>query len=50
MFPYNYIFECWDYWTGNVQFIEALNEDHAIEIYKEEFGGSIVKAVKVKDN
>jgi hypothetical protein len=47
MEQYNYIFECWDYWIGNVQFIEAMDEAHAIEIYKEEHNGTIVKCVKI---
>ena len=41
-------FEVWDYWTGNVQFIDALNEEHAIEIYKEEHGGKVIQTKKVK--
>jgi hypothetical protein len=47
MEQYNYIFECWDYWIGNVQFIEAMDEAHAIEIYKEEHNGTIVKCIKI---
>jgi len=47
MLQHDYIFECWDYWTDNVQFIEALNEEHAIQIYKETYGGSIIKTIKI---
>jgi hypothetical protein len=47
MEQYNYLFECWDYWNLNVQFIEAMDEAHAIEIYKEEHNGTIVKCVKI---
>lgn len=40
-------FEVWNYWTEEVEVIEALNEEHAIEIYKSIYGGEVIKTKRI---
>jgi hypothetical protein len=41
------IFICRNYWTDEEAQIEAINEDTAIEIFKEQTGASVVKCKRV---
>jgi len=41
------IFICWNYWTDEDAQIEAINEDNAIEIFKEQTGASVVGCERI---
>ena len=41
------IFICTDYWTGEESQIEAMNEEQAIEIFKDETGANVVKCIQI---
>ena len=41
------IFICTNYWTGEELQIEAINEEQAIEIFKDETGANVVKCIQI---
>ena len=41
------LFICTNYWTGEQSQVEALNEDEAIEIFKDETGASVVQCERI---
>jgi hypothetical protein len=40
-------FFCRDYWTDEEDYIKAMNEEQAIQIFKDETGATLVKCHRV---
>ena len=40
-------YECWDWFNGNYQYIDAYGQDEAEQKYKDEYGGSVIKSKRI---
>lgn len=40
-------YECWDWFLGNYQYIDAYSQEEAEQTYKDEYGGSVIQSKRI---